>query len=330
MMRVLVVEFITGGGIPASAPLPASLVREGDLMLGSLLRDLAAVPGIEIVTTRDARLDPPAFGTVHRVEGGRPAWQTWATLAWKVDALWPVAPETGGELERLSRLGLAAGVALLNSRPDAVHVTARKSSTAQRLAAAGIAVAPTYPGRQAPPGPGPWVAKPDDGAGCGDTVLLDDLEAWAHWRAAADRRDFVLQPFVEGVPASLSMICREGSAWLLSVNRQAISRVGGSFAYAGGTVAGLAATAAHRRLATAVAEAIPGLFGHVGVDFVETPDGPVVIEVNPRLTTSYAGLGRATGLNVASLVLDLLTGVPALPAAQKAPSPVEVAVMVKA
>jgi predicted ATP-grasp superfamily ATP-dependent carboligase len=30
-----------------------------------------------------------------------------------------------------------------------------------------------------------------------------------------------------------------------------------------------------------------------------------VIEVNPRLTTSYAGLYRAIGINPAQLVLDL-------------------------
>jgi tyramine---L-glutamate ligase len=32
----------------------------------------------------------------------------------------------------------------------------------------------------------------------------------------------------------------------------------------------------------------------------------VVLEINPRLTTSYAGLGRALGCNPAGLVLDLL------------------------
>jgi predicted ATP-grasp superfamily ATP-dependent carboligase len=41
------------------------------------------------------------------------------------------------------------------------------------------------------------------------------------------------------------------------------------------------------------------------VDFIETQAGPIVIEVNPRLTTSYAGLRRAIGVNPAHLVLDL-------------------------
>ncbi|WP_207478759.1 ATP-grasp domain-containing protein [Arenibaculum pallidiluteum] len=323
-MRVLVVEFITGGGIPASDPLPPSLAREGELMLTSLLRDLGRVPGIEVVTTRDARLPRLSAGTVHQVTGGRDAWDAWARLAWTVDAVWPVAPETAGELERLSRLTLAAGALLLNSRPDAVAVTARKSRTAERLGAAGIAVAPTSAASQPPAGVGPWVAKPDDGAGCEETVLLEDLAAWARWRATRDRRGFVLQPFVPGVPASLSMICREGTGWLLSVNRQAVRLDHDRFVYAGGTVAGLPVTETHARLASAVAAALPGLWGHVGVDFVETPAGPVVIEVNPRLTTSYAALGRATGLNVASLVLDLLDGPPALPQRRGAPVPVEI------
>jgi len=50
---------------------------------------------------------------------------------------------------------------------------------------------------------------------------------------------------------------------------------------------------------------MPGLWGLCGVDFVETGAGPVVIEVNPRLTTSYAGLHRAIGINPAHLVLEL-------------------------
>jgi predicted ATP-grasp superfamily ATP-dependent carboligase len=41
------------------------------------------------------------------------------------------------------------------------------------------------------------------------------------------------------------------------------------------------------------------------VDLIETAGGPVVVEVNPRLTTSYAGLRRAIGLNAAELVLGL-------------------------
>jgi predicted ATP-grasp superfamily ATP-dependent carboligase len=59
-------------------------------------------------------------------------------------------------------------------------------------------------------------------------------------------------------------------------------------------------------LADRIAAAIPGLWGYVGVDLVLTRDGPVVLEINPRLTTSYCGMGQALGINTAGLVLSLL------------------------
>ena len=52
-----------------------------------------------------------------------------------------------------------------------------------------------------------------------------------------------------------------------------------------------------------IVQAIPGLFGYFGVDLAMTATGPVVIEVNPRLTTSYVGLAAALGVNVAERVI---------------------------
>jgi tyramine---L-glutamate ligase len=46
----------------------------------------------------------------------------------------------------------------------------------------------------------------------------------------------------------------------------------------------------------------------VGVDIIVTPAGPVVIEINPRLTTSYVGLKASIGRNPAGLILSLLQG----------------------
>jgi predicted ATP-grasp superfamily ATP-dependent carboligase len=57
-------------------------------------------------------------------------------------------------------------------------------------------------------------------------------------------------------------------------------------------------------VAKRVVESYSGLRGYVGVDFVLTKDGPVVIEVNPRLTTSYIGLREVVRFNPAQAMLD--------------------------
>ena len=93
---------------------------------------------------------------------------------------------------------------------------------------------------------------------------------------------------------------------MLACNRQNVGVIGNAFKFRGVTVGAVSdADQRYAELANAVARALPGLWGYCGVDFIEPGSAPMVLEVNPRLTTSYAGLRDATGLNVAQLVLDL-------------------------
>jgi predicted ATP-grasp superfamily ATP-dependent carboligase len=63
---------------------------------------------------------------------------------------------------------------------------------------------------------------------------------------------------------------------------------------------------------------LPGLRGYVGVDVVLTRSEAVVIEVNPRLTTSYLGVRSAIEENVAALALAACAGkLPAQPTARR-------------
>lgn len=303
-MRIFVFEFVTGGGM-TGAPLPPALVHEADLMIRALLRDLSIIPGVHCFTTRDARL--PSVPGVEALAGpDEDPFALYARGLGNADAAWPTAPETGGALERLGRLTLAEGRVLLGSHPDAVRLAASKRATAAALQAAGVDVVPTYrAGEPLPEIKGPWVVKPDDGAGSEDTTVVADAGA-----ARAALRDkgtgFVAQPWIDGEALSLSLLCAGGEARLLSCNRQRVRLTGGRVSLAGIAVNAEAARA--RRfipLAGCIAGAIPGLWGHVGVDLIMRAEGPVVLEVNPRLTTSYCGLGRALGMNPALPVLEL-------------------------
>lgn len=312
-LRIFVCEFVTGGGF-ARASLPASLVREGDMMLGALVKDLADLPGLDLVTTRDRRLpDPVRPVSVVPIAAGGDPWPVWQAQIAATDATWPIAPETGGVLERLSALVLDCGRMLLGSSPSAVRLAASKLDTAARLAEHGIAAPPTVALAMSlthglPPAERGWVVKPDDGAGAEDTYVLQDTTQVAGWsRTRQDIGRFVVQPFVEGESASLSLLCANGRAALLSCNRQDVRLDANRLRYHGGIVGG----SEHRRAlfaptAAGVAAGLPDLWGHVGIDLVETKEGPVVIDINPRLTTSYVGLRRALGINPAGLALQLL------------------------
>ena len=59
------------------------------------------------------------------------------------DAVWPLAPQAGGQLERLSRQVLGHRRILLGSKPGALRVAASRLRTSRMRARAGIAVVPT-------------------------------------------------------------------------------------------------------------------------------------------------------------------------------------------
>jgi predicted ATP-grasp superfamily ATP-dependent carboligase len=304
-LRIFVCEFITGGGL-YNAPLPLSLVKEGGLMLEALLSDLLELPDIELITTRDPRLPILQLPvTIYVPQAAEDVWPLWQRCIAEADAVWPIAPESAGTLEKLCIL--AQSKKLLGCAPDAVRMAASKYATARHLAQHGIPVAPTLLPADFKPQDGCYVVKPDDGAGCEDTRLFDSCGELRNWLEQGRQTSHVIQPWLDGEAASLSMLCLAGKAQLLSCNRQWIEVVDDHIHYRGSLLNGMVKHwDAFDDIARQVAHALPGLAGYVGIDVIVNEDQVTVLEINPRLTTSYAGLHRAIGRNPAGMVLDLL------------------------
>lgn len=288
-------------------PLMSVLAPEGDMMLRALVDDLLQVPGVDVAVMRDPRLEMNIPARMFVPDSTGDFWTLFREVAQGCDAVWPIAPESCGILLRATIESLASGCRLLGCRPDAVTIAASKSATAEALALAGIAVIPCHASEaEIPEQVAGIVVKPDDGAGCQDTLLFRDRAALREWLGGHRTDGKVLQPFVHGDARSLSLVCCDGSAKLLACNRQDIRIEQGVFRFGGVDVDAVADTdRRYAQLAAAIARALPGLWGYCGVDFIETAQGPVVVEVNPRLTTAYAGLRAATGTNPAHLVLGL-------------------------
>lgn len=274
------------------------------MMVRALLADLERVPDVRVTTSRDPRLPPLSSVRSIAPASGEDALALYSRGASAADAAWPIAPETDAVLERLASETLALGKILLGCRPDAVRVAASKRATALALGAARVPVVPTFAaGDRLAPLPGPWVVKPDDGVGCEGALLVAD------WRAAADRlaresSGLVAQPWIDGQALSLSLLCRDGDARLLCINQQHVRIVDARPVLEAITVNTIPdPQGALARLGRRIAAVLPGLWGYVGVDLVLADAGPIVLEINPRLTTSYCGLRDALGINAAALAL---------------------------
>jgi predicted ATP-grasp superfamily ATP-dependent carboligase len=311
---VLIHEHVSGGGMGEIRP-PASWLAEGSAMRRALAADFAAA-GARVVMTLDARLpdEPGPWATVriHPFEfpNALPA------LARRADHTILVAPETAGLLANLARTVARGGGRSLGSSPEAIDLAADKLRLAEHLGRAGI---PTPPTRHVNPRFGlprdasyPAVLKPVDGAGSIDTLALaspDDplLEAFPS-------ESGILQPLLPGEPRSASFLTHpRAGPRLLAVGRQEIAVVGGRFSYLGGTILPDKLPADHpTRRAVA---SVTGLYGLVGVDYLhDSRSGrAVVLEINPRPTTSCIGLVHALGRGwLASSWLESAMGTAAL------------------
>jgi tyramine---L-glutamate ligase len=327
-MRILVHEFASGGGL-AGRRVPASLGREGAAMRDALIADLAAMRRHRIVATVDPRFPlraPPGVEVVTLPPGSAPLLDG---LIASADAVWLVAPETEGCLERLAARAERMGTTLLGPGAAAIRRASDKAGLPRRLDRHGV---PHPQTRVLRPGADwgmaarevgyPVVVKPTRGAGCQGVSLARDARELRRAVDMAGRANggqpLLLQRYVPGVAASVSLLADGGRAVALTVNGQWV-RASRPFAYRGGTTPldhPLAALAVE--VALGACRALPGLRGYVGVDVVLTDSEAVVIEVNPRLTTSYLGVRAALERNVAALALAACAGaLPAPPPARR-------------
>lgn len=311
-MNLLLLEHITASfGKSYGAP-SAGLLEEGSLMLQWLVASRAADPSHTRVLIHPdwSELASPLPWMAYSPE----AWQR--QLQW-ADAVLAVAPETDGVLLGLAEEVISAGVTWLGCLPAAIEVASSKWRTCQALQAADVATIPCFQIKQTRHSltgvsgasihesnltrqinseagltsfKNGWVTKPDDGCGCEGQQRHDTLDAaLAHLHL---HPHLLLQPWLEGTPKSLSLLFdKNGQFDCLSVNHQYLSfSAMGEPRLSSLQVDAEPQTHAHQHLAEGVARALPGLYGLVGIDFIDSCTGPVVLEVNPRMTSSMTQL----------------------------------------
>ena len=297
-LRVLVFEYLSAGGrLDVQAP-PPELLAQGLAMQQALVQDLSNLPEVALHVVHSGEAPPAAAD-----------WPSWLSArAAHVDRVWAVAPECDGLL--LALHGAVGATRWVGCSAGAIATASSKSATLAQLARHGVCTPLAFATQAVR---GAWVVKPDDGAGAADVrVHTHHADALAdHAARARLGQRSTLEPWVDGEALSLSLLCAPGQAELLSINRQQIERsADGTLTYRGVQTVALPLThawaGALRDCAAAVARALPGLHGYVGVDVVwHAARGPVAIEVNPRLTCAYVGLSKRLGRCLGGEILAL-------------------------
>jgi hypothetical protein len=313
-MRIFIGEYVCGGGLAEQTleEIPAGLRREGAAMLQSIVSDLAEVA--ETVVP----LDPRFAGTfssnttdIINIVRDQSLWGQWVAAAQTCDAALLVAPESDGILAKAVAMLRASGIDVIAGSGDFLRTASDKYLTAKTLSTAGVSHPPyitlsdrrmekdllTYQR---------FVVKPRDGCGTQEIRTYDSFN-----EASADLSEgTILQAWMPGRAISIALIASGSEHTFLPAVSQDLS--GSNCEYGGGE--GPLDEDAQRRATALASRALvampPTARGFVGLDLLlgERPSEDCVIEINPRLTTSYVGLRRMINGNLAARLFDMETG----------------------
>lgn len=309
-MQIFAYESLCAGALGHPSE---SLLREGRAMLSAIVADFLQIPNVEVVTLLEEQTPFGLGGRCVRTAAADER-ARFCELAGQADWTMVIAPEFGDMLRQRSQDVLDAGGRLLGSSPDAIVLAGDKFALANHFKLSGISHPKTelvdlerYKRKRCP-----FILKPRHGAGSQATFLVpkasEKMRIWAEACREWPENDFIVQNIVKGRAASVAVLCGVEDFIVLHPAWQNISN-DGRFRYRGGVVPIEGAPAISAQIiGEMVADFMDELRGFFGIDMILGSAGPVVIEINPRLTTSYIGLRRLCRDNLALAILRLAMG----------------------
>lgn len=297
-MKILLIEWACSISFEENKA-DSSFYSEGKAMFMAVMEDLLQC-GHQIVTVlrEDLSVDHRSV-QVHTLKSNKSLILLLKNLASHCDACVLIAPECGGILFEMISAIEDISIQHIGCSSAAVALCANKFQLHQLLIANGITTPETWLHIQDVEVDGPLVLKPLDGAGSEGIKIYKNLQELAI-ASIVNRptklKSMVIQQFVQGIPVSIAcLVRRNGSILFMPSCGQIIGFYQGSLKYEGGWCP-LARElhARTERLAKTTLAVVNGIFGWIGIDMIlgESPDGSddFVIEINPRLTTSYVGI----------------------------------------
>ncbi|WP_417738023.1 ATP-grasp domain-containing protein [Rosistilla oblonga] len=325
-MQVFIGEYTIGGGLASTplASLPQSLLAEGTAMHHAICED--ANRCARVVTTIDSRLPhrmDPAIQTIP-VDASADLISQWLAASADCDAAILIAPESDRLLYKLVAAFRGFGRNVIAADANFIDATTDKLQLSQRLLSANVPHPISFSPRQAPQESSAtqWILKPNDG--CGSL----EVQRFGSFTQADNQRrrrtgDWIIQAYHPGQAVSIAAIVTPGGIHWLPACLQKIESP--CFTYHGGKCPLPAAIVDRAEsLAAAALDALidrsslcddaASPVGYVGIDLVlaDDPRNDVVIEINPRLTTSYVGVRHLMKSNLAATMLGLDAAPPIL------------------
>ena len=293
--KVFVVEWITGGGLEYSGEVidvESSLYRQGLSMRTSVADDFVAA-GHDVYVLVDSRDEHPCREGIEFLTAGKDFRQTVCSTVTESDFVLVVAPECEGILLKCADWLAGHSSKWLFPNRQFIELCSNKRATIEFLDGQGIATPASIAESKR------WVVKPNDGCGSEGIRVIESGVELNRYRQS---RDWLVEPFVDGTPASVSVIGGRTPIFLRPLRQCFATEPIGEFVE-GVDDLNPAQIEMALSLAQQVCRSLPKTAGYFGIDMVIGESHATAIEVNPRLTDSYSTLRKIHDFNLAERML---------------------------
>ena len=305
-MKILILEYITAVGID-----DPSLWSEGQAMLDGFLADFKDKNADYLISSAQS-VSKGGYCNPVMLEGELMEWL--GKNISNYDACLVIAPEEDFLLYDITNFIEKRGVNVIGSSSDAVMTCSDKFKMYESLKD-GVPIIETekvffndlnsyktFNNKK--------ILKPADGVSCSGVHVVSSNDEMKKAASLIETNlpYFIIQNFIEGTSASVSLISNGREAVPLSLNLQDIHFSDDGINYNGGRV-----PLTHeledeaKQVAKRAVESIDGLKGYVGVDVI-LGDEVHLVEINSRITTPYVALRDLLNFNLGESILDSMDG----------------------
>jgi len=306
-LKILIIEYATATGLD-----DPSICAEGHAMLDALLNDFKGKNADYLISSMRSIYGNDYCNPVE-LKGNLMDWMDKNVSNYT--ACLVIAPEEDFILYNITDFMEKKGVNVIGSSSDAVMTCSDKFKMYEALKDK-VSIIETEKvffddiDEYKPFGNKKKVVKPADGVSCSGVQVVMNYDEMKKAASLIETNlpYFIIQDFIEGTSASVSLISNGKEAVPLSLNFQDINFSDHGISYNGGQVPlnhGLADEA--KKAAKITVESIEGLKGYVGVDMILGEEVHIV-EINSRITTPYVALRNLLDFNLGDAVLDSMDG----------------------
>ena len=295
MKKILIYEYITGGGL-LNEDLTSGLMNEATMIMTSINNCCRKSKYFTYNSFRDHRLlginDKESIiltdnSKIYDLEFLR-----------EYDYVLPVLPEIDMRLYRYVKYLEKHGINAVISNSDTIKICSDKLKFYKFCKKNSLPSISTYEKYNNSLKNKLIMIKDRYGAGCSYNEVIKNTKT--NEKIGNNK---VIQPYINGDDFSVSIYFTKNNFNILTVNKQIIEYKNNK-----ARLQSIIVNIKHNSylkitsLISSIKNIFPGLYGFVGVDIIIKGDNIFLVEINPRLTTSFIGIYDTLGINIIDLI----------------------------